>query len=113
MRFMSDKDRGNFMAILDSIEKISEYVEGINCGEDLYSKPMVFDAVLMNFINIGEMALRISDETKDKNSGIPWKDIVGLRNIVAHDYLGIDAEEIWQIIEDDLRPLSQKINEML
>lgn len=113
MQFMSDKDRGNFLAILDSIEKIAQYVDGVKSGEDLYFKPMVFDAVLMNFINIGEMALRISDETKNTYSGIPWNDIVGLRNIVAHDYLGIDAEEIWQIIEDDLRPLSQKINEIL
>lgn len=113
MQFMSDKDNGNFLAILDSIEKITEYVDGVKSGEDLFSKPMVFDAVLMNFINIGEMALRISDEMKDTYSGIPWKDIVGLRNIVTHDYLGIDAEEIWQIIEGDLRPLSQKINEIL
>jgi uncharacterized protein with HEPN domain len=36
-----------------------------------------------------------------------------MRNIVAHDYLGIDAEEIWQIIEDDLLPLSQNIRKML
>jgi uncharacterized protein with HEPN domain len=67
----------------------------------------------MNLINIGEMALRISEETKGINGDIPWKDIVGMRNIVAHDYLGIDAEEIWQIIEDDLLPLSQNIREML
>lgn len=70
---------------------------------------MVFDAVLLNFVNIGEMALRISDELKDSTREIPWKDIIGLRNIIAHDYLGIDAEEIWQIIQDDLIPLSEMI----
>ena len=59
------------------------------------------------------MALRISEETKGINGDIPWKDIVGMRNIVAHDYQGIDAEEIWQIIEDDLHPLSQNVRKIL
>ena len=49
---MSDKDRGNLLAILDSIGKITEYVNGIQSGEGLYSKTMIFDAVLMNLINI-------------------------------------------------------------
>ena len=58
---------------------------------------------MMNFIVIGEMADKLSDEFIDSTEGqIEWFKIRGLRNIIAHNYFGIDAEEIWQIIQDSL-----------
>lgn len=59
----------------------------------------------MNFVNIGECVSRISDESKSNFKHIQWKEIIGFRNIIAHDYFGIDAEEIWQIINQDVKSL--------
>lgn len=53
-----------------------------------------FDASMMNFIIIGEMVSRLSDKFIEENSQIDWFKIRGFRNIVAHDYFGIDAEEV-------------------
>lgn len=70
---------------------------------------MIFDATLMNFVLIGEMCDRISDELKKQHPEIDWKKIKGFRNMIAHDYLGIDAEEVWQIVSDDIIPLRARI----
>lgn len=67
----------------------------------------------MNFVIIGEAVARLTDELKEKESQIPWAKIKGLRNIVAHDYFGVDAEEVWQIIKNDLPELEKKIKTIL
>lgn len=67
---------------------------------------------MMNFIVIGEMVERISEKLKDANPQIVWNRIKGFRNLVAHDYFGIDAEEVWQIIKNDLPKLKQQISKI-
>ena len=58
---------------------------------------------------IGEMVDKISDEFKKSHSNIEWIKIKGFRNIVAHDYFGIDAEEVWQIIKNKIPSLRIEI----
>lgn len=92
--------------ILDSIHKIKLYTQQFNDADALYKDSKSFDAVMMNFIVIGEMADKLSDEFIDSTQGqIEWFKIRGLRNVIAHNYFGIDAEEIWQIIQDSLLQL--------
>lgn len=68
---------------------------------------------MMNFVIIGEMVDKISDEFKSKHPGIEWIKIKGFRNIVAHDYFGIDAEEVWQIIKTWIPTLKVDIKLLL
>lgn len=69
---------------------------------------------MMSFIVIGEMALKISDDLKDKTSGdINWLRINGFRNILAHNYFGIDADEVWQIIHQHLSVLEVKLKALI
>ena len=62
---------------------------------------------------IGEMVDKISDEFKKSHSNIEWIKIKGFRNIVAHDYFGIDAEEVWQIIKNKIPSLRIEIATLL
>jgi len=110
---MSRKDKGSLLAVLDSINKILEYVKGISSAKEYFRSQIVFDATLMNFINIGEMAERISLELKAEHVDIDWQKMKDFRNLVAHDYLGVDAEEVWQIINNDLPPLESSIKKIL
>ncbi|MEM8901796.1 MAG: DUF86 domain-containing protein [Bacteroidota bacterium] len=110
---MSEKDRANFLAILDSCEKIKKFCKGILTADEFYEDEKTFDAVMMNFVVIGEAVSRLSETTKLSNPAIPWIKIKGLRNIVAHEYFGIDAEEIWQIISNDLPSLIVNIQKIL
>ena len=110
---MSRKDRGRLLAVIDSIGKILEYVKGIPTAADYFQSKMAFDATLMNFIQIGEMVDRLSKELKAKHSEVDWQRVKDFRNMVAHDYLGVDADEVWQIIMNDLPPLRDAIKKIL
>lgn len=63
----------------------------------------------MNFVIIGEAVTRLTQELKDVQTQVPWTHIKGFRNLVAHDYFGVDAEEVWQIIQNNLPELNRSI----
>jgi uncharacterized protein with HEPN domain len=67
---------------------------------------------MMNFIVIGEMADKLSEEIKDETKNkIDWRKVIGFRNIIAHNYFGIDAEEVWQIIQTSLSKLQETLQD--
>jgi len=98
--------------ILDAAEKIERFSSPFSTPDELFADQKSFDAICMNFIVIGEMADRISDQFKTNHNTIDWKNIKGLRNIIAHDYFGVDAEEIWGIIKTNIPPLIKSIRKI-
>jgi uncharacterized protein with HEPN domain len=68
---------------------------------------------MMNFIVIGEMVLRLSEEFVENHSQIEWFKFREFRNMIAHNYFGIDAEEVWQIIKNDLPQFKISIEAIL
>jgi uncharacterized protein with HEPN domain len=106
---MSEKDKANLLAIIDSCLKIEKFVHDIWDTDAFFADEKTFDAVLMNFVIIGEAVGRLTDELKEKETQIPWTKIKGFRNMVAHDYFGVDAEEVWQIIKNNLPELVKEI----
>jgi len=97
--------------IRDSIERIERYVQ--NGKEHFLEDTQCQDAVMRNFGIIGEAAKMMSVERKRTHPEIPWKKITGLRDVVIHDYAGIDWGTIWNIIEHDLPALKSVIVEMM
>ncbi len=63
---------------------------------------MVVDAVIRNFEIIGKVSKNIPSEIKDKYPEIPWKKMYGLRNLISHEYFGVDYEMIWEIAKNNL-----------
>jgi uncharacterized protein with HEPN domain len=110
---LSDKkDLLSLKGILDAADKIIDYSLQFSNADDFFSDQKSFDAVCMNFIIIGEMVDRISDEFKLKYSEIDWKNIKGLRNSIAHDYFGVDAEEILSIIRLHIPELIESVKKI-
>lgn len=103
----------SLLAILDAIEKIERYSKKFNNDDDFYHDELSFDATMMQFIVIGEMVAKIHDSYKEGHTDVPWKDIKGFRNIVAHDYFGIDSTEIWSIIQTHLPKLKIQITSLI
>jgi uncharacterized protein with HEPN domain len=68
---------------------------------------------MMQFVIIGEMISKLDDNFKDEYSFVPWQKIKDFRNIVAHHYFGIDADEIWEIIVLKMNPLKQEIQAII
>jgi len=110
---MLSKDRHALESIIESIDKITSYIKDFSNPDQFNDDQLSFDAVLMNFIIIGEMVAKLSEDFKSNHGSIEWTKIKGFRNLVAHDYFGIDAEEVWQIVKNDLPSLKKKIKEIL
>jgi uncharacterized protein with HEPN domain len=110
---MLTKDHHCLESIVEATDRILEYTSGFNSADDFNNNYRNFDATMMNFVVIGEMVDKISDEFKKKHSKIEWIKIKGFRNIVAHDYFGIDAEEVWQIIKNKIPDLRTEIAALL
>lgn len=106
---MQTKDQFCLESILESVNRIIEYTSGFDSADDFYNDYRNFDATMMNFVVIGEMVDKLSDNFKRDHNNIEWIKIKGFRNIVAHDYFGIDAEEVWQIIKDKIPSLKSRI----
>jgi uncharacterized protein with HEPN domain len=110
---MSDKDSHSLQSILDAISKIIQFTQPFSDPDRFFHDVKTFDAVMMNFIVIGEMVDRTSKIFKDANPQIEWNRIKGFRNLAAHNYFGIDAEEVWQIIFNDLPILKVEIEKIM
>ena len=70
---------------------------------------LVQDAVIRNLQTLGQSALKLSDALKSAHPEVDWKSIVGLRNVLVHDYLGVNVSRIWEIVEQDLPDLKAKV----
>lgn len=70
-------------------------------------------AVLRTLQTLGESVKRISDNLKNAYPEVAWKGIVGLRNVLVHDYLEIDLDEVWDIMALDIPVLKDQVRQML
>jgi len=98
--------------ILEAMDKIERYIKGLTY-ETFVKNEMVADAVLRNLEIIGEASGNIPEDTREKYPDIPWRRIIGLRNIAIHKYFGVDLAIIWEIITRNLPATNPKITAML
>jgi uncharacterized protein with HEPN domain len=98
--------------IIECIEKIINYTTGYSLVV-FYNDAKTIDAVIRNLEIIGEAARRLPEEIRIKFPGVEWHKIISLRNILIHEYPGIDLETIWDIIENKLSPLKEQVKEIL
>lgn len=110
---MSKRDAKLYLSdIVESVSKIEKYTNSFSYKKFSKDK-MLIDAVIRNLTIIGEAAKNIPKEIKSKNSDIVWREIIGLRNKVTHEYFGVDEEILWQTIKEDLPYLKTKILKIL
>ena len=104
-------DRLYLIHITECIERIERYTAP---GQDAFlSDTMIQDAVLRNLHTLSESTQRLSDALKDQHPEVEWASIAAFRNVVVHDYFGIDLPRIWDILEHDLPSLKRTISMML
>jgi uncharacterized protein with HEPN domain len=95
--------------MLEALDRIDQYV---SVGRDEFMlSSLVQDAVVRNLQTMTESSQRLSDEIKQRHAEIDWRAMAGFRNILTHDYLGIDLDLIWITIEKELPALKRVLLE--
>jgi len=98
--------------ILDAIRKIEKYTKAISF-DDFVVDELIKDGVVRNLEVIGEAVKNIPEDIKDKKPEVEWKKIAGLRDILIHNYFGIDEDIVWDAVKNKLPGLKEKINGIL
>lgn len=106
-----NRDQLYLKHILNAIEKINDYVSVGH--DDFISHSHWQDAVIRQLEIIGEAAKHISTKVRVLHAEIPWRRIAGLRDILIHDYMGVDLEAVWHITGKDIPELQKHIQVIL
>ncbi|EFK06154.1 putative toxin-antitoxin system, antitoxin component [delta proteobacterium NaphS2] len=95
--------------ILESGSAIFEYVKDLSY-EEFQRDRKTYSAVIREFEIIGEAVGKLPEELKKRRPQVEWQDIKDFRNLLIHEYFGVDLEIVWKIIEDDLPGLLDAVN---
>ena len=110
---MLDSDINSIKEVLSSIQKVQIYLGDIYDKAELVSDGKTYDAILLQFIVLGESCKRISDGLKTENPQIDWRGAIDFRNFVAHDYFGVSEDVIWSVIQFHLPKMKTDFETLL
>lgn len=104
-------DRERLLDIQEAITDIRKYARR---GRSEFEKEELIQTwIIHHLLIIGEAVTGLSDSFKEEHPDIPWSKIVGMRNILIHNYFGIDLDVVWSVVEDDLPELQRYIEILL
>jgi uncharacterized protein with HEPN domain len=95
-------------------ERIRRIEEAAQDGRSAFKSSHVLqDAIIRNFEVIGEAVKQLSSELRDAHPEVPWQRVAGFRDVLIHDYMGVDLDEVWNVIEKELPRLKHTVDTML
>ncbi len=109
---MSREDALCVSDIQKSCEKVLRFTAGLSL-EQFFADEKTYDAVLRNLEIIGEAVKHLSPEMKEQNSAIEWRKIAGFRDMVIHEYFGVDAHILWDVVSHHVPQLQEKMKQIV
>jgi uncharacterized protein with HEPN domain len=104
-------DRDRLQDILDAIHSIGKYAQE---GRDRFEKDELIQNWIVHHLQIiGEASNKLSEDIKVAHPAVPWSAMIGMRNILVHEYMGIDLGEVWTTVEYDLPALQEQIQAII
>jgi uncharacterized protein with HEPN domain len=107
---VSRDERDRLSDINEAIATIRAHLMAADGHND---DPLLHDALLFQFVVIGEAVKHLAPETRDAAPEIPWADVAGLRDLIAHEYFRINIERVLEIVDRDLPALKRAIDRLL
>ena len=109
-----DREVCTIIQIMHYCEDISAAIKRFgNSYNALISDDDYKNSVSMCVFQIGELSVRLSDDFKEKYNGVPWHEIKGMRNVVAHEYEKMKDDVLWKVISEDIPELCQYCEKIL
>ncbi len=105
-------DRLYLIHIKECIERIESYLGNAD-RQEFFDSTLLQDAAIRNLQVLAESTQRLSDGAKESRQDIDWYKIAGFRNILVHDYLGLDLDTVWNIAVNEMPVLKKGVEEML
>ena len=97
--------------IIESISLVERYIKAIN-KEKFDNNTQLQDAVIRRLEIIGEAAKNMPEDVKKEYPEVPWEKIAGMRNVLIHEYFGINIERVWKVVKEDLIVLKENIQKI-
>jgi len=114
MNQMTERDRDYLLNILDHCDRIESAIQRFGNNLDSFLEDADYrDVVNMNLFQIGEAVNQLSDEYREQTEDIPWHQMYGIRNIIAHAYVKVDDEIVWETATKDIPALKIRLEKEL
>jgi len=94
--------------MLEALEKIEEYTENVS-EDDFFEDTQLQDAIVRRIEILGESVKHIPQDIRDKYPEIPWRQISGMRDILTHEYFGINMSKVWKAITEDNPEIKENV----
>ncbi|MDR1671759.1 MAG: DUF86 domain-containing protein [Alistipes sp.] len=106
--------------IADSLDEIADWTGNVDSDDEFTSSAegmILLNAVCMKLLTVGEevkaLDRKTGGELLSRYGSIPWREVMGLRDIIAHHYFDVDAGEIFSVVKHDLPPLAEVVRRMI
>ena len=104
-------DRERLLDIQEAISNIQKYAQ--RGREEFEKQELIQTWIIHHLLILGEAAAALSDSFREEHHDIAWSKIIGMRNVLVHQYFGIDFDVIWSVVEDDLPELQRYIEQII
>ncbi len=103
--------RERLLDIMEAVERIERQAER---GRKPFERDELIQVWIVHHLQIiGEAAAKLGSDFHSKYPQLPWKEIVAMRNVLVHDYFGVDTDEVWRVVERDLPVLKREVQRLL
>ncbi len=107
----NNPDHLYLLHIRDAILRIEQYA---SVGQsEFLAQSHWQDAIIRQLEIIGEASKRLSHELRSANPAVPWRRVAGLRDVLIHDYMGVDLEAVWSVVENGIPTLKETVEKLL
>lgn len=103
-------NRERIMDMLEAIERVEKYAQK---GEAAFRSDELIQVYILHHLQVlGEAAFKLAQDYRNKHSHMPWQSIIGMRHVLVHGYFEVDLDLVWAVVENELEPLKQKLQQL-